>query len=175
MNNSTIVMAFTAALIGLIVLVIFIHVLTERKKRKRISKNFMSFSENFQASQKNLRAVPRINIPEGIEVIMTLTDNDFFGLRANIIDMSLSGFSVKPDFPLKKLPLNAKVSNVLVVTPINTFAIKEMKTVRIDHHLEKRLLALQIAQIDVDQFENVKRFMGHLDEFQNKNHRDDHG
>ncbi len=170
MNNSTGVVIFSLVLIGLILLVIVIYVYLEKKKKAVISKNFKSFSENYQSSQKNLRAVPRVNIPEAIEVLMTLTDSDFFGLRARIIDMSLSGFSVKPDFPLKKLPLNMKVNNVLVVTPINTFAVKEMKTIRIDHHFEKRLMAFHIQQIDVDQFENLKRFMGHLDEFQHKNH-----
>lgn len=174
MNNSTVVMAFTATLVGLVFIVIIIHVISERRKRKHLSKSFRSFSENYQTSQKELRAVPRVHIPEGIEVLMTLTDNDFFGLRARIIDMSLTGFSVKPDFPLKKLPLHAKTHNVLVVTPINNFAIKEMKTIRIDHHLEKRLLAFHIEQIDIDQFENLKRFMAHLDEFQSKNLHDEH-
>jgi hypothetical protein len=79
--------------------------------------------------------------------------------------MSYSGIAVKPDFPLKKLPLNVVIKNVLVVTPINTFVVREMRTVRIDHQVDKRLLAYHIEKIDGDQFENLKTFIAYLDKF----------
>jgi hypothetical protein len=112
--------------------------------------------------------VPRVVVPDSLEVILTLTDNEYFGLKAVVMDMSLSGFSAKPDFPLKRLPLDTIVKNVLVVTPINTFVVKEMQTVRIDHQIDKRLMAFHIEKIDEDQFDNLKQFIAHLDEFLKK-------
>jgi len=168
MNHSSGIMNFSIAIILLMVIVSIIYLILEKKKKKKIVNKFKKFSEDHQVTKKNLRAVPRIAVPASLEVILTLTDDEFFGLKARALDMSLSGFSVKPGFPLKKLPLNKIIKNVLVVTPINTFAVKEMKTVRIDHQIDKRLLAFHIESIDEDQFENLKHFMTYLDEFLRK-------
>jgi hypothetical protein len=168
MSQTSGVMEFSIAIIALIVIVSIIYMVMERRKRQTIRKNFREFSAAHKVSKKNLRAVPRVTVPSALEVILTLTDNPYFGLKASALDMSLSGFSVKPDFPLRKLPLNTILNNVLVVTPINTFVIKEMKTVRIDHQVDKRLMAFHIESIDEDQFENLKQFMNYLDEFLSK-------
>jgi hypothetical protein len=156
-----------------IAVVFSIYIATEKKKRKSIRKNFRTFSENFQLSQENLRAVPRVKVPDSLEVTLALTDDEYFGLKASVLDMSLSGFSVKPDFPLKRLPMNALIKNILVSTPLNSFAIKEMKSVRIDHHIEKRLMAFHIVHIDEDQFQILKDFMSYLDEFLKKGIKND--
>ena len=165
MSNTTAVLAFSIGIIVLITIVSIVYVILENKKKKKVRNSFRDFSQDYNVSKKNMRAVPRVSVPDSLDVTLTLTDNDYFGLKARAMDLSLSGFSVKPDFPLKKLPLDITVNNVLVVTPINTFVIKEMKTVRIDHQIEKRLLAFHILQIDEDQFENQKQFMAYLDEF----------
>jgi hypothetical protein len=99
---------------------------------------------------------------------LTITGNDYFGLTAHTLDMSLTGFAVKPDFPLKKLPLNMIIKNAKVVTPINTFVIREMKAIRIDDRMDKRLIAFHIEKIDGEQFEKLKTFMSHLDHFLKK-------
>jgi hypothetical protein len=169
MNNASGVMQFSIAIIALIVIVTIIYIiLEEKRKKKNVTRRFRKFSEAHKVTKKNLRAVPRVTVPGALEVILTLTDNEYFGLKARALDMSLSGFSVKPDFPLRKLPLNAVIKNVLVITPINTFVIKEMKTVRIDHQIEKRLMAFHIENVDEDQFENLQQFMAYLDEFLRK-------
>jgi hypothetical protein len=155
-----------------IILVFVAYNRLEKRKRANISKKFKTFSESFDLSQKNMRAVPRITVPDSLDVILTLTDDDYRGFKGRALDMSFTGFSVKPDFPLKRLPVDSLVKNVLVVTPINTFAVKEMKTVRIDHHIEKRLMAFHILQIDEDQFDNLKKFMAYLDEFLKKSIRE---
>jgi hypothetical protein len=173
MSNSIVVLIFSAVLIAVVISVFVVFIKSEKKKKKTISKEFKTFSQTYQLPENNMRAVPRVTIPNSLDVVLTLTDNDYFGLRAYALDMSLSGFSVKPDFPLKKLPVNVLIHNVLVVTPINTFAIKEMKTIRIDHQIEKRIMAFHIVQIDEDQFENLKTFMAHLDEFIKQNNAEE--
>ena len=168
MNNVSGVMQFSIGIIALIVIVTIIYIILEKRKKKNATRRFRKFSENYKMTRKNLRAVPRVTVPSALEVILTLTDKEYFGLKARALDLSLSGFSVKPDFPLRKLPLNAVIKNVLVITPINTFIIKEMKTVRIDHQIEKRLMAFHIENVDEDQFENLQQFMVYLDEFLRK-------
>ena len=168
MNDIPGVMQFSIGIITIIVIVTIIYIILEKIKKKNVTSKFKKFSENHKVSRKNLRAVPRVRVPRSLEVILTLTDNEYYGLKARALDLSLSGFSVRPDFPLRKLPLKAVLRNVLVNTPINTFTIKEMKTVRIDHQIEKRLMAFHIENVDEDQFENLQQFIAYLDEFLRK-------
>jgi hypothetical protein len=145
----------------------------EKNKKKEIRNKFRKFTENTRLSKKELRTVPRISIPETVEIVLTLTDNEYFGLKAYAVDMSLSGFAVKPDFPLKKLPMDTYLKNVIVVTPINRFVIDMIRTVRLEHQVDKRLLAFHIEQIDGDQFEILKNFIAYLDTFLKKNEDDE--
>jgi c-di-GMP-binding flagellar brake protein YcgR len=168
MNNVPGVMRFSIGIIALIVIVTIIYIILEKGKKKNITRQFRKFSEIYKMNKKNLRAVPRVRVPRSLEVILTLTDDEYYGLKARAVDLSLSGFSVRPDFPLRKLPMKAVLKNVVVNTPINTFVIKEMKTVRIDHQIEKRLMAFHIEDVDEDQFENLQQFMVYLDEFLRK-------
>jgi hypothetical protein len=168
MNNVPGVMQFSIGIIALVVTVTIIYIILEKIKKKNVTGKFRKFSENHKLNRKNLRAVPRVRVPRSLEVILTLTENEYFGLKARVLDLSLSGFSVRPDFPLRKLPLNVVLKNVLVITPINTFVIKEMKTIRIDHQIERRLMAFHIENVDEDQFENLQQFMAYLDEFLRK-------
>jgi hypothetical protein len=159
------IVEFIILLAIVIVLITFIYIFQEKKKKKKIKKEFKKFTENHQLSKKEMRTVPRISIPESMEVILTLTDNNYVGLKAQILDMSLTGLGVRPDFPLKKLPLNIIIKNTSVSTPINSFIIREMQAIRIDHQVDKRLIAFHIEKIDGDQFENLKTFMTYLDSF----------
>lgn len=159
------IVVFTVILAVAIVLITLYYIIREKKKKTEIKRKFKKYTENYRLSREELRTVPRVTIPPGMEISLTLTDSAYFGLKARALNMSLSGFAVRPDFPLKKLPINVVLKNVLVVTPINTFVVREMRTVRIDHQVDKRLLAYHIDKIDGDQFENLKTFMAYLDSF----------
>ena len=151
-----------------IILIAIIYIFNEKKKKKKIKSKFKQYTKSHKLSREELRTVPRISIPEAMDITLTITGNDYFGLTAHTLDMSLTGFAVKPDFPLKKLPLNMIIKNAKVVTPINTFVIREMKAIRIDDRMDKRLIAFHIEKIDGEQFEKLKTFMSHLDHFLKK-------
>jgi c-di-GMP-binding flagellar brake protein YcgR len=168
MSKMSGIVEFIVFLALVIVLIAIIYIFQEKKKKKRIKKKFKQFTKNHKLSREEMRTVPRISIPEAMDIILTLTDNDYFGLKAHTLNMSLTGFAVKPDFPLKKLPLNIVIKNAEVATPINTFVIREMKAIRIDHQVDKRLIAFHIEKIDGDQFEKLKTFMTYLDNFLKK-------
>lgn len=167
------IVEFTFSLAVVILLITLVYISREKKKKKEIKRKFREFTDSYSLSKKELRTVPRIAIPDSMEVILTLTDKEYFGLKAHAIDMSLSGFAVKPDFPLKKLPLDTTLDNVLVATPINTFIVRTVKTIRLAHQVDKRLLAFHIEKIDGDQFEIHKTFMAYLDTFLKKHEEDE--
>ena len=152
-----------------IITVLIIYGLREKKKKKDIRKNFRRFTESYQFSKNDLRKVKRIKIPNRLNVILTLTDNEYFGLKAKAIDISLKGFAVKPDYPLKLLPINTILNNVLVSTPINNFVIKRMKAVRTEHQIKKRLLAYEIVEIEENHKKELEKFVLYLDKYLNKN------
>lgn len=167
------IIGLTLFLVVVILLIALVSSAREKKKKREIKKKFKKFTENTHLSKRELRTVPRIAIPDSMEIIITLTDRDYFGLKAHAVDMSLSGFAVKPDFPLKKLPQDICLENVLAVTPINSFVIGMIKNVRLEHQMDKRLLAFHIEKIDGDQFEILKTFIAYLDHFLKKHDEDE--
>lgn len=165
MNNAAGVLEFSLTIGGLIILLIVVHLFLEKKRKKDTGKKFKVFSEDFKLGGKKMRTVPRIAVPDSLDVVLIFPGGDSGGLKAHAVDMSLSGFCVKPDFSLKKFPMKTLSTNIQVVTPLNTFVIKEMKTVRIERRLGKRLIAFHIEKIAEDQFDSLKKFMAYLDEF----------
>ena len=149
----------------LIILGGVIYLAREKQKKNEIKQKFKKFSKDHRLPKKEMRAVPRITIPDAMEVILTLTDDAFFGFKSRAVDMSLSGFAVIPDFPARKLSVNTSLQNVLVATPINTFVVRELKTIRMDQRPGKQLIAFHIEKVDGDQFEYLKTFIVYLDTF----------
>lgn len=150
-----------------IICIIFWAYSAEKKKREKFRDSFKSFSEKKKIKQEDLRSVPRINLPNLLNISLTLTDEPYFGLKAIAIDISETGFSVQPDFPLRKLPVNAILNNILVKTPINNFVIDKIKTIRYEHEIKKRLLAFEILSIDENQKNKLLIFMNYLDKYIN--------
>jgi len=165
MNKLVSILGFIGFIIVIVVIAIVIYLVFEKKKKDKIKKEFKEFTTNFSLSNKDLRTVPRISIPESLEVIITFSYGKHEGLKSYAINMSLSGIAVSPDFSLKKIPLNATLENVLVKTPVNNFIIKELKQARIESIAENKLMAFNIVSIDEDQFENLKSFMNFLYKF----------
>lgn len=165
MNKLVSILGFIGFIIVIVVIVMVIYLVFEKKKKDKIKKEFKEFTTNFSLSNKDLRTVPRILIPGPLEVILTFSYGKHKELKSCAVNMSLSGIAVKPDFSLKKLPLNATLENVSVETPINNFIIKELKQVRIENKVKNKLLAFNIVNIDEDQFEELKSFMRFLYKF----------
>jgi hypothetical protein len=139
----------------------------EKRRRQRMRLRFRQFSKSHRMPERNSeqRHQPRLPIPASIEVILNLTDADFFGFSARALDISGGGLAIRPGFPLKRIALHETVRNVLVQTPVNTFVIREARLVRVEHQLRKRLLALSIIVIDADQRQEMDIFIAHLQGF----------
>ncbi len=170
-NKDDKVMIFILIFIAIIVGLLMIYSFMEKKKKKAIRKKFKRFTESYEFSKKDLRNVKRLKIPQRLYVILTLTDNEYFGLKSKAIDISLKGFAVKPDFPLKLLPLNLILNNVLVSTPINNFVIKRIKSVRTEHQIKKRLLAYEIIEIEETQKRELEKFVLYLSKYLKRNEK----
>ncbi len=164
-NNLLFIFFLFILVIGVIGIVFWAYYLAEKRKKEKIRDSFKSFSEKKKIKQEDLRSVPRTILPELLNIVLTLTDESYFGLKSLAIDISETGFSVKPDFPLRKLPVNAVLNNVLVRTPINEFVIDKIKTIRYEHEIKKRLLAFEIIAIDENQKNKMLIFMNYLDNY----------
>ncbi|MCP4148281.1 MAG: hypothetical protein GY757_11075 [bacterium] len=169
MTKTNYIIIFSICLAAVVIAVILYHYFNEKQRKSELKKTLRKASPKYKESHENKRVLPRFDIPEGMVVTLSLTDDEYFGLKAHAIDVSLSGFSVKPDFPLKKLPIDGVVNNVLVDTAINSFAIRVVRSVRIEHQVAKRLLAFHIESIDEDQLVGLKNFMVYLEEFYKDN------
>ena len=165
MNKLVSILGFIGFIIVIVAIVMVIYLIFEKKRKDKIKKEFKEFTTNFSLSDKDLRTVPRISIPESLEVIITFSYGKYEGLKSHVINMSLSGIAVRPDFSLKKIPLNATLENVLVKTPVNNFSIRELKQARTENRAGKKLMAFNIVSIDEDQFEELKIFMNFLYKF----------
>jgi hypothetical protein len=154
-----------AGFFGLIGIVVFFYYSAERKKKEKIRNSFKNISKKQNVDYNDLRTVPRILIPELLGISLTLTDESYFGLKAFAIDVSGSGFSVRPDFPLRKLPIDTVLNNILVKTSINSFVIKKIRTVRYKHEIKKRLLAFEIISIDENQKKKLIDFINYLKDY----------
>ena len=165
MNKLVSILGFIGFIIVIVVIVMVIYLIFEKKRKDKIKKEFKEFTTNFSLSDKDLRTVPRISIPESLEVIITFSYGKYEGLKSHVINMSLSGIAVRPDFSLKKIPLNATLENVLVKTPVNNFSIRELKQARTENRAGKKLMAFNIVSIDEEQFEELKIFMSFLYKF----------
>jgi len=155
----------TALVISLITLLGLLYVVSEKNKKKNLKKEFKNFGDTFKLPELELRAVPRITIPESLEVTLTIKNGKYPEMRGYVSDMSLSGISVKPDFPLKRLTLHSIIKNAEINSPVQKFTIKELKTVRIDRNTERRQAAFRINSIEGEQFDELKKFIAYLDQF----------
>lgn len=140
----------------------------EMRRKIQIKKSFRQYSMENNLTYKDVRAVPRVLIPENLDVLLLFSGQKNSSHKALVMDVSLSGFATRLSFGTRKVPLNEEFEDVLVETPINSFRVKRLKAVRIEPRIEKRMMAFQIVDIDEDQFAELKSFMAHLNNFLKK-------
>ncbi len=150
----------------LAVLVVFAvaGLLLERRRRRDVRQKFRQSRGDFAHSGQEGRRSFRRVLPPGEQVWITLTEPDRLGQRAKVIDLSQSGMAIEPDFPLKLLPPGTELANVLVETPAGALVIRRARTVRLEHEIRHRRLALRIEAIDADQQSLLDRFLNGLPE-----------
>lgn len=165
MDKISSVLVFSIFIVGLMVAIISIYLRYERRGKKKLKEKFRTFTRNIDFPQSDLRAVPRISIPPSIEVVLTINDNKNKTLNFFVLDVSLSGFLVEPDFSPKKLLADSVLERVTITTPINRFMVNKIKLLRMEQRLKKRVMAFNIQEIDEDQFEELKMFIKFLDKF----------
>lgn len=137
----------------------------EKRRKIQFKKSFKEFSLENSLTFRDLRAVPRVLIPENLDVTITFRSGKYSAQRAFVVDVSLSGFATRLSFGARKIGLNEEFTDVSVETPINTFAVKRLKAVRMEPQMEKRMMAFHIMDIDENQFAELKTFMAHLNKF----------
>lgn len=144
--------------------VTFLYYLFEKKNKKKIYDNYIQ--HEFVTKKKNQRVSERILVPEDLDFMVTLTDPLFFSLKAKVVDISNSGLACKPNFPLKKLPVDIELNNLIMDTPDNSILIKKVKVVRLQHQPDKRILGFHILEIENEESEKLNNIALRLKDFQ---------
>jgi hypothetical protein len=148
----------------LVLLVAACYWVAESRRKSKFRQRFHRAAENSATPATEHRRTRRLAIPAALAVSLSFTEGEYFGLTGRVVDIGTQGFGLRPDFPLKRLPLHITVNNVLVSTPINTFMVKEARTVRIEHIPSKRLLGLEVVAMAEDQQLEMNRFMAYVKE-----------
>ena len=166
------VLIFSLLLFVLVILLVLIFRIHENRKRKNIKEKFKSFITSQNLEKNDLRAVPRILVPESIDIILNLPYGPSTLLKAAVLDISLTGISVQPRFSMKKLPQNVILKEAVVNTPLNHFCIAELKLIRKEYRMKSSFMAFHIGRIEADQFEKLQFFLTYLNEFLTHDHKE---
>ncbi len=137
----------------------------EKKKGRNITTRFREFSKKYKITEKDLRSVPRVLIPENINVSVKLSESEYTRLKGKVVDMSLSGFRVSFRSPFRVIPEDQIFRNVLIVTPLNRINVRSLKIVRIENSVKKVIFALYIKDIDENDYTDLKNIMIYFEKF----------
>ncbi len=165
MGSQSIIIIFFLFVILLTAFTIGGIFLYEKKKRSKITSRFREFSRKYKISEKDLRSVPRILIPDNINVSVKLSEKPYVRLKGKVVDMSLSGFRVSFRSPFKVIPDDQIFRNVTIITPLERIIIKSIKIVRIENSIKKVTFALYIKDIDENDYTELKKIMIYFEKF----------
>lgn len=170
MGGHSIIVVFFALLIALGAFTIVGIYLYEKKKGRKITLSFREFSNRYKITEKDLRSVPRILIPENINVGVKLGEKPYNRLKGKMVDISLSGFRVSFKAPFKTIPEDQVFRNVVIVTPLNRIKIQSLKIVRIENSVKKVIFALYIKDIEEEDYTELKKTMIYFEKFSKNGH-----
>ena len=139
--------------------------LYEKKKGRKMVIRFREFSKKYKITEKDLRSVPRILVPDNINVGVRLCEKQYIKLKGKVVDMSLSGFRVSFKSPFKTIPEDQIFRDVAIVTPLNRISIRSLKIVRIENSVKKVIFALYIKDIDENEYIELKKTMIYFEKF----------
>jgi len=165
MGGHTLIIKIFIFLIPLAALVLGVIYLYERRKGERVTIRFREFTKKYKITEKDLRSVPRILIPDNIRVGVKLGEKEYSRLKGKVVDMSLSGFRVSFRSPFKTIPEDQIFRDIVVVTPLNRIKIKSLKIVRIENSVKKVIFALYVKEIEEKDYTDLKNIMIYFEKF----------
>lgn len=165
MGGHTLIIKIFIFLIPLAALTLGVIYLYERKKGKSVTIRFREFTKKYTITEKDLRSVPRILIPDNIRVGVKIGDKEYSRLKGKVVDMSLSGFRVSFKAPFKTIPEEQVFRDVVVITPLNRIKVKSLKIVRIENSVKKVIFALYIKEIEEKDYTDLKNIMIYFEKF----------
>ncbi|MEN8221799.1 MAG: PilZ domain-containing protein [Acidobacteriota bacterium] len=165
MGGHSIIIVFFAFLIPVGAATIGGIYLYEKKKGRKITTRFREFSKKYKITEMDLRSVPRILIPDSINVSVKLSEKPYTRLKGKVVDMSLSGFRVSFRSPFKAIPEDQVFRDVVIITPLNRISIKSLKIVRIENSVKKVIFALYIKDVDESDYADLKNTMIYFEKF----------
>ncbi len=165
MSGHSIIIKIFIFLIPLAALTLGIIYLYERKQGRKVTIKFREFSKKYKITEKDLRSVPRVLIPDNIRIGVKLSEKEYARLKGKVVDMSLSGFRVSFKAPFKAIPEDQLFRNVVVITPLKRIKVRSLKIVRIENSVKKVIFALYIKEIEEQEYLDLKNTMIYFQKF----------
>lgn len=165
MGDHSVIIKFFIFLIPLASLALGGIYMYERKKGRKIVAKFREFSKKYKITEKDLRSVPRILIPDTINVGVKFNEKEYSRLKGKVVDMSLSGLRVSFRAPFKVIPEDQIFRKVSLITPLNRININSLKIVRIENSIKKIIFALYVKDIDEKDYTELKNIMIYFEKF----------
>jgi len=165
MSQTTGAMVFLVLIVMLSILAGWGYRVFERRKKMSVSRQFKDFQAEHPHVVADMRTVPRIGIPETMDVVLTFRDARQRERRAVVIDISMNGMASEPRFSLRRVRLPLILEDARVQTPINHFHIRRLKMVRMGRATNQKVLGFAFEDVEAEQFEELKSFMTYLNRF----------
>jgi len=170
MGDHSIVIKILLFLIPLAALIAGGIYMFEKNKGKRVTNRFREFTGRYKITEKDLRSVPRVLVPENINVGIKLSEKEYARLRGKVVDMSLSGFRVSFKSPFKAIPDDQVFRDVTIITPLHPVSVRALKIVRIENSVKRVIFALYIKDIDETAYSELKNIMIYFEKFSKHEH-----
>ena len=165
MGDHSVIIKFFIFLIPLAAIALCGIYMYERKKGRKIVAKFREFSKKYKITEKDLRSVPRILIPDTINVGVKFNEKEYSRSKGKVVDMSLSGLRVSFRAPFKVIPEDQIFRKVSLITPLDKININSLKIVRIENSIKKIIFALYIKDIDEKDYADLKNIMIYFEKF----------
>jgi len=141
------------------------------KNKKRIGRiKFKNLNSKILHRNRDMRAVPRVIIPDSLEVFLRFSEVDYKRLRIKIIDLSMSGLRANYNYKVKNFPETMSFKDAKIVTPAGKVTINSMNVVRIESMIKKGIIAFKFKDIDGEQFEILKNTISDIRTFSKDGH-----
>lgn len=161
---------FLLVLLSLFLIVLSGFIFLDRNKKKSVKKKFKEFSSRMRLRVDNMRAVPRVKIPESLEVFLKFSEEGYKKLKVKVVDLSLSGLRANLSYRVRKFPETMNFQNTIIVTPAGKIQIGSMNIVRIESTVKKGIIAFRFKNVKEEQFEILKNTISNIKNFSKNDH-----
>ena len=151
------------------VFLVFLAGLIFFDKNGKISakKRFRALSSKLIDRSSDMRSVPRIAVPEQLEIFLRFSEESYKRMKIKVVDLSLAGLRANFNYRVRRFPDSMSFKDAAIVTPSAKIKINSINVTRIESQVKKGIIAFRFKDMDENQFELLKKTISDIREFSN--------